>query len=321
MILNDEEYIVDIVEVENQKMLNKYDISSLKPLSKPTFKGDVKDSASIFIIDGIEPEDDSIITVSNYQFPNFVNEAVEKTNAAATKLVPRLAKHILRPSTTGYYGIQSYAFWPRHTAISKKKILKRVQLQTIHNRVFQWLCDVTITSQLPVESDEELTSQYIAPLTYLIDQDFVPSAIKRIASDTLRLVETNDFRPVSILQHGDFWYGNVLLERNWPFSLKSPISFFIIDWAGVNIHGYPYIDQLRYLMSVSQRNRVIAHNLFRYSNACDLPMRDILNYACCYAGYLGMNRNEFPLERYLKLIDTLILQASSFSNRVSPKLN
>jgi len=319
MIVNFDDYIIDIVEQENQKFRNKYNTSSLAPLHKPTFKDSVKDSPSIFRIDGNNPEDDSIITISNRQFPNFVNEAVEKANSVAAKLTPQLSKHILRPASTGEYGAQSYAFWPRHVAISNKKHLRYVQIRTVNSRVLQWLCDVTATTQLPVELGEKLTNQYINPLTFLISENYVSSAIKRVASDTLKSIEATQFRPVSVLQHGDLWYGNILLERSWPVSLKSPISFFIIDWGGANIYGYPYVDQLRYSMSLETRDGVISRYLNRYSSECNLSIRDMVSYICAYAGHLGMNRNEFPLDRYLKLIDTLILKASYISSSVSPQ--
>ena len=310
MISNISQYATDIVKLENQKRENKYDLGSLAVLDRQNLNNEVDDSPGIFRVDGFRPEDDSIIIISNDQFPNFVSEAVEKAKAAAKNLEHRLRNHVLSPTITGHCGLHSYAFWPRHMAISDNRILKRFQILTVYQRTFQWLCDVAKTTQASVEPGEELTRQYTDPLTFLINQEYVPDAIKGIASDTLAALEDNSFHPVSILQHGDFWYGNILLEKSWPFPLNSPRSFFIIDWGGANIHGYPYVDQLRYLMSVGKRDKAIAHYLNLYSNRSDLSIEDILSYVCTYAGYLGMNRNEFPLDRYLKLIDSLLLRAS-----------
>ncbi len=319
MIPEYDEYLVSLVEQENRKSSGKYDVESLKPLGKPTFKDDVRDSPGFFTVDGVDSQSDSIIIVSNKQFPDFVNETVEKTSEASAKLVPELSKHILFPLATGTYGTQSYVFWPRQQPISNKRLTKRVQLMTVNSRVYQWLTDVTMTTQVSVVSGEELNNQFKVPLAFLINQESVPGEIKRSASETIRLLDAAEISPVSILQHGDFWYGNILLERSWPFSLKSPVSFFIIDWGGANMAGYPYIDQLRYLMSMRQQDHVIARNLTKYSDECGIPVRDIMCYICAYAGYLGMNRNELPFDRYLKLIENLFHKAEIFSNSVNEK--
>ena len=63
-------------------------------------------------------------------------------------------------------------------------------------------------------------------------------------------------------------------------------------------------------MSIEQRDSVMSYYLNLYSSKSGLPLKDIVNYVCAYLGQLGMNRNEFPLDRYLKFIDTLILNAS-----------
>ena len=313
MISDVAQYAIDIVELENQKSETKYDPGSLAALDRKNPGKEVEDSPAIFTIDGFRPEDDSIAIVSNEQFPNFVNEAVVKTNAAAKRLDQRLSRPVLCPTTTGNYGVQSYAFWPRHRPISNNRILKRVQILNLYQRAFQWLCDVAKTTQLPVEAGEELAKQYKDPLSFLLKEDYIPDAIKGIASDTLAELESGIFQPVSILQHGDFWYGNILLDKSWPFSLNSPSSFFLIDWGGANIHGYPYVDALRYLMSVGKRGSAMSHYLNLYSNNSGLSIKDISRYICAYAGFLGMHRNEFPLDRYLKLVDTLIVTASNFS--------
>jgi len=305
--------VIGIIEEENLRVGNKYIAASFKLLNRPSFKTDVKDSPRIFRVNGISPEYDSIIAISNTSFPNFVNYAVERTSEAANKLSPRLGKHILRPSTTGYAGTQSYAIWPRQQPISNNKFLRRAQLQTINKGVFQWLCDLSKYTQNPVNSGEELNKWYIDPLMFLLRQECISNDIKRITSETLRSIETSVFRPVSVLQHGDFWYGNVLLKRYWPFSLKSPSYFYVIDWSGANINGYPFIDGLRYFLSIGIGDPALKNRLNIYSDVTEVKIKEVLYYTCAYIGYLGVNRNEFPLDRYLDLAKKLFRKASVIS--------
>ena len=58
--------------------------------------------------------------------------------------------------------------------------------------------------KLPIKPGEELVNQYIDPLTFLISQDYVSPAINRIASDTLKLLEASNFRPVASFSMGIF---------------------------------------------------------------------------------------------------------------------
>lgn len=309
----------EIVLLENNKNGNKYDLDSLRSLRRQNLNTEVGDSSAVFRVDGFSPADDSIIIISNNRFPNFVSEAVGRTVLVAKKLESQLSERVLSPSVAGTHGLQSYAFWPRHMAIADNRVLKRIQILSVYKGVFQWLGDMAQTTRLPVSLGEDLKRQYTDPLTYLINQDFISAAIKGIATQVLSAMQDNTFRPVSVVQHGDFWYGNILLEKSWPLPLHTPKPFFIIDWAGANVHGYPYVDPLRFLMSIGKRDNEILHFLDLYGTKCGLPINDVLSYVCAYIGHLGMNRNEFPLDRYLKLIDTLIGKASYVSKSFSLK--
>ena len=313
MIPDTGELVHAIVEQENRKNPNRYKADSLRRLDRESNGTDVDDSPDIYRIDGISEIDDSIVMVSNSQFPDFVSGVVDKVNAVMASLDSRLGEKVVCPSASGTSDRQSYAFWPRHQPISENRLVKRVQIMSVQQNVYQWLCEVSRQTRDEVRSDEVIASRYRVPLSFLIDQDYVPDTVKKIAEHSLNELESSRFEPVSILQHGDFWYGNILLGRSWPFSPASLGSFHVIDWGGADTRGYPYVDQLRFLMSLGKRDSQIETCLDRYSDTSGILLKDIVNYVCSYAGFLGMNRNEFPLNRYLKLVDTLLSRASRFT--------
>ncbi len=315
MTSDPEKEIIDLVQKENQKLGNKYLTDNFSLLAKPKFKEQVKDSTSIFKINGREPRDDSILTLSNNHFPESVYEAIEKVEMITSIVGPRLSNNILRPSSTGIFRNRSYAFWPIKKIISNNKINRKIQIQSVHSQVFQWFCDMSSISRLAINSDVNLSRQYIDPLIFLVDKKYIPKSIKTIANVTLRALDTNNFVPVSVAQHGDLWHGNILLEKTWPYSLCSPVPFFIIDWGGANVQGYPYVDQLRYLKSIDKGDRAVAKHLSIYSKCCSLSECDIVNYTCAYAGHLGMNRGEFPIDRYLALVSEMLESATAFKYR------
>ena len=81
-----EEYVVEIAELENRKFDNRFKIDSLTALKRQAAHGEVGDSPSIYRINGYRPDDDSIIIVSNLQFPDFVSDAVQLTGEVAANL-------------------------------------------------------------------------------------------------------------------------------------------------------------------------------------------------------------------------------------------
>lgn len=309
-----DEHLIEIVEYENGRLDGRYESASLSLLNKPGLDNQVKDSTQVFKINGRTSQNDSVITLSNPSFPDSVSDAVAKIEAISSILGDKLGRHILSPSFSGEFAHRSYAFWPRKFPISSNRILKRIQITSIHTRVFEWITGVSNTTQAPIVSDEELLTRYIEPLTFVVDTDGLSSTAKQLAEETLRSIETSKFRPISVVQHGDFWYGNILLEKSWRLSSSSAPSFYLIDWGGSNVQGYPFIDALSFLMSITRADSTISDKLVIYARECKLPFRHIINYACAYAGYLGMNRAEFPHERYIETVNTLIGKAVKLSN-------
>lgn len=306
-----------IIEQENRVSGNKYDVNSVSLLSHTAPGVQVRDSGVVFLVDGVNTDDDAVLTVANEQFPASVSESVKKIDSLVAKLDPGLGRHILQPSSSGKYNQVSYALWSRHRPISGNRILRRIQVISVHGKLVNWISDIGGMSRRPVETQQQLEQQHLEPLRFLIDQASFPDKIKRLAEATLQSITAGIFRPFSVIQHGDFWYGNILLDKSWPCSLRSAIPFLVIDWRGANLSGYPFIDMLRYLESIGTDSNGVTRHILEYGSNCNLSPADILHYTCSYAGHLGLNRDEFPFERYLRLIENLIETSSLCLEKVS----
>ncbi len=136
------------------------------------------------------------------------------------------------------------------------------------------------------------------------------SEIQTQTAAALAALETGAFKPTNVIQHGDFWQGNILLNRGWPLKGCQDESFSIIDWGGANLKGYPYIDLLRFSLSIPRGKAVTKKRLIKYSRFCGFSVEEILYYVCAHIGHLGLNRHEFPLDRYVRSMEDLFATVS-----------
>ncbi len=301
-----EEFVFDIAKHENRLHGDKFSISTLSPLGLPPSQERSSDSAIHFKIGGVQAKDDAIISVSNAQFPEAVAGAVERGAKIATYVEERAAKPIVRPILSGRFGNQSYAFWSEHKPLSKNRLMRKIQLMSINRHVLDWLGYIGNVSGRAIVSELDLYGRYIKPIRYLINDDDIPMAVKSVAHEALEIVESGKFQAVEIVQHGDLWHGNIMLAKSWPMKSGDGQLFYVIDWGGSNTHGYPYADLVRYMVSIHADANSIATEIGKYGLTCGLENEHVHAYICAGLGHLGMNRNEFPADVYLRLCEAMI---------------
>lgn len=306
--LDCEKIALGIVEKENQSSARKYDIGSLSAIPRPKFKEDVADAVSVYSLRGIPPNGDVILIISNRNYPETVDDAIKKSSLASTLLDPSVAKNVLASISDGYSEGARYVFWPKKTPVSQNKYIRKLQTIATQKSVAMWISDVGRTSKRRIEAADDINDYFLEPLNYLLAEAKMPDHIKSIARNSIEKIEIKNFHPDVVVQHGDFWHGNILLEKNWPLSLS---SFYVIDWAGMVPNGYPFIDMLRYSLSVNTKPSRFRKYIEKYCAACNVKPEHILFYVNSYSGFLGLNRGKFPFERYLQSIELLHREAES----------
>lgn len=310
MTLEIEDYVIDIVKIAGEKLNRSFNIESLSWISRPDNNSQVADAAMILKVKARKRRHDAVLIISNPRFPNFVAAAVNKTKLVYQHVQPSIQETVLLPDFHDNHGEQSFAVYPKLIPVSENRLVRRAQKHIIENDVNEWLCELCDDSKQQALTDDDIEEKFLKPLSYLASESRFSADLRKSAEATLEMIDRCDFQPVFTIQHGDFWLGNILLKSSWPFISDKKYPFSVIDWGTANLKGYPFVDFLRYALSTTKNETRILENLHSYSQRSDVSLRLLPNYVCASIGWLGLHRNNFPLERYVSSSEKLFLMAS-----------
>lgn len=304
-----EDYILDIVRAAGDELGRSFDLARLSWISRPDFSNRVADATIILRLKGHERGHDAVLIISNPSYPNAVANAVNTARQVYDHVQPAIQATVLLSDFQGAHEDQSFAVFPALTPISENRLVRRIQKQMIEKDIQKWLCELYACSKRPAATDEDIEKRFLKPLSYLIGEERFSSDLRNSAKAALTAVEHRDFQPMFTIQHGDFWLGNILLKKGWPFVKDEKYPFFVIDWGVANLKGYPFVDLFRYALSTTKNENRILENLHAYCRRCELSPRLLPNYVCASIGWLGLHRKNFPMGRYVASSEALFLTA------------
>lgn len=293
-----------ISEIESRRV----DPSSVRWIKRPDEAHAVADAPYVFSLDGEGGSCDWVVSLSNAAFPDAVAEGRARAEQARGALSEPLAKKILSTVSTGRFETCSFAVYPRLFPFSSNRILCKAQKAVTAPAIIQWLSNVAAETAGPVTSDTELQDVFQAPLSYAATETRFSEALRSASSDALKAVESGRTLPKAVLEHGDFWLGNILLETPQPW-FRMRENFAVIDWGASRQRGYPFIDLLRFVQSAYGDNSRLKKIALVYADAIGVSARDIELYACASIGRLGLERNEFPMDRFIALAESVFVTA------------
>lgn len=281
-----------------------YDLDSAAPIGRPDFKDNVADSALAVTINALNRRDDAVMLVSNKLHPDFVSVAVSRSREIAAQLSAKTAAKVTTPLYAGRIGAQSFAVYPRLEPFSENKIVRLVQRKVIENEVVDWLVAVVNESKRCHTEQASVEEYFVRPLQYVAREPALCVILRSFAERALEGV-SGEAAPFTVIQHGDFWCGNILFDRSRHGATGFlSRNFHVIDWGGGNLNGYPFIDIIRYLRSTMKDGATAAH-VARYARLTNLPVASVQFYVAVALGHLGLNRNQFPFDRYVQTADDL----------------
>ena len=295
-----DETVVDLANWASSHAGLDLDIASLSPLRRDNDGMEVTDSADVFTVKSRARRADCIILVSNAEYPDAVNDAVGRAQKVADSLLPALRENVLLPLCADYYENKSFAIYQKLVPFSKNKFVCKFQKLTFEHEVYEWLSNVAKATKAPIQDTALLESRFVAPLKYVVNEPGLSEGLRAGAGRAIGLLDRGEFAPVCIVEHGDFWLGNILLEGHWPL-LKRSRHFAVIDWGAANVCGYPFVDLLRFYESTSNDMEKIKRYTAHYCETSKIPVGDIVHYTLAAIGWLGLHRNQFPMERYIAL--------------------
>lgn len=299
MKLQFEGFIIDLVKHINNVADDRFDISGLRLLEHPNFKDEVLDAPIKFILPGVKPDNDAVLMVSNNKFPDFVDRAVVNSLQAQRNLSSRAAVVVLSPIYEGRFLNLSYAVWQKHRPLSKVKLFRKFQKIRLESKIFLWLHQIAKDTVVHDLEKSTIDNCIRAPLECIESNSKLSSGLRQNAEQALQYLGSGRWNPVSILQHSDFWLGNILLLKNTPRSSMNYYGFCVIDWGGAQYNGVPVIDMVRYSVSANVTAQKARSELLKYTNTVQILPDELTYYLLISLGRIGLNLEQFPKNRYL----------------------
>jgi hypothetical protein len=308
--------VVEIVKRANATTGERFWCPGITALTAEETVNVLKDSATSYFVPGVVAADDSILKISNSQFPDSVEQESKKARLARGILSGDLAEAIPSALFEGRLAGRSFAIWPKYRPISGYKIVRAAQKRLLYDDVFAWLRGVAEAS-----IDRKLTADAIVrrcrlPLEHIRAHRQLGEEIRSLAHQALQRLDEGDWHPVSILQHSDLWLGNILLPIRKPRNDKFP--FFVIDWGGSVIDGAPALDMVRFCMSANVNLRRAHREFLYYASAIQISLEELVFEIVVGLGLIGTNLNEFPEDRFVDLCKSIFdfLRTVGFSASV-----
>jgi hypothetical protein len=299
--MNEEECILNIVRHVNSQENDSYDSRRLKPVKPPSFKAEVLDNPFVYYLPGVLPENNSILIVSRFNFPSYIERATKIIDNTHNVLANNSAIPVLKPIVHGYHMGVSYALWREHLPISSYRVVRAIQKIWLNPRVFRWLSCLAKESKKNLSSELDISQNCKDPLEFVAGSAVLPSNINTHASQALEYLEAGNWLPFTVIQHSDFWVGNLLLINKETNSSNNEFGFYIIDWAGALLEGAPVFDLVRYCMSMGVSKKRARNEFLRYALAIEIEPRELVYYLVIALGKIGMNLEQFPEKRYVEM--------------------
>lgn len=237
---------------------------------------------------------------SNEPFPNAALASCSSSAVARDTLGERLGKFVAMPIFQGEVLSRSFSVHPiLHSPSSK--VGSKLAYLLASKAVGSWLRDVATRTVKPV-SGQEVEALVLRPLEYIAGLQILPDQYKVLAGEGLAFLSDSSWSPQVVFSHNDFWIGNVMFSpaKRWPGMPQ------IIDWGSSSAAGIPFFDSIRYVRSARLPSGILAAMLKQQLIATKCSPSCGLFNLLAGLGRLGLNRDQFPEERFAQLaVDTV----------------
>ncbi len=251
--------------------------------------------------------------LSNAVDPEMVARNVRKAAEARQMLGDELGVVILEPLDQGVFDERSYVVWPWCHSFSRFRVRYAVQKRIFIPRILSWMRKMTQHTRCML-SNEQMNTKYHAPLHYLEEESRFRLTVRDNARIALERMASGAWHPHGVLEHNDFWIGNVLLPSHAKAGTDNPLGFYIIDWAGASLPGRALLDTVRFHMSGNLAAHRCAKELVFYTDELGFEPVDAMSYVLAGLGAIGLNLGHFPFDRYMTLCDRVFDYVESARN-------
>jgi len=244
----------------------------------------------------------AVLFCSRAVAPDYVAQEHNKASRIRNHLGDRLGHIIRKPLLEGYLQGRSYAVMPWRQPLSNSRWIRGLQKAAVGATVLTWLreaCAATLASP----ETQDIEPQFVIPLGHISKHPHLSIEIRQQARSARERLLSGEWLPKHVLDHNDFWMGNVLLDLPWSRIPRVSRRFVLIDWRGANIRGYGFVDLLRMARSIGLSRSVLAREFARLRRVLDCSPGDAEAQVLAGLGHRGMDLEYFPAHRYVRSVE------------------
>jgi|GEM_PF-3319817 hypothetical protein len=245
--------------------------------------------------------EDYFMLISAVNSPDAIARAVKNICDIKARLTTDFAATLLSPLATGNIDGRSCAVWPRHEPFIPSNSLFfglffKLRRMLHRSSFLDWafdLCAHTLSGPLDAE---RIDSGFIQPLRQIETNPIFSEAMRQDAHIAIQRIQNQQWRPMHCVQHDDLWYGNFLfpIRRNQQDHAK----FYVIDWGGAMLNGYPVLDFTRLAIAMECNARSASPHIDRLRKLLDCERIDIAFYVLCAFGEMATRLEHFPEQQF-----------------------
>jgi hypothetical protein len=254
------------------------------------------DGASAFIVGNARRR--AALLISPVQFPKVVSEAQARAQAMRDYLGPALGSVIFTPLAQGDIEGRSYVVLPFGRSLANSRLLWLLQKPRIRRILLRWL--QAVATQFSKQSPAE-KGCFANLLEHLHSVPRIDPEIKKVTAASIERLGVSSFRPRFVPMHNDLWKGNILLPSNSEMSRATTFSFFLIDWRGSRIKGFPFFDAIRLSSSFNFSSDELRQEIATMCKSLECELSDVKCYVAAALGELSTRLEYFPLETFLDM--------------------
>lgn len=225
--------------------------------------------------------------------PEVVQTLLDCSDVARKQLGKKLSSVILNPIKAGHHNGLSYCITPYRRPLHDGRVGRWYDRRRLRTSVLDWLVQATAKTCETINDCAEY-KRIDAELAELKSLEGLDSSLLHAVGETRNAIAAEAWPIVQVLQHGDFWDGNLLVAPRadaWPF--------VIIDWPGSRPSGEPIFDLIRFAISVHLPDKTLGQQLKKHSDILGCKVPDTACHLLIALAGLSARLNNFPVDRFV----------------------
>lgn len=243
--------------------------------------------------------------VSSRASPMLVARGAARAREVAQVVGPAAARAVAQPVATGaLLDGRSFMVSPFFTALPRGRLLDRITFPLLRPHVYSWLAELAVHSAAPPSAEH--TSRTERELLGLVGLADLPDEIAIRARVALRRLRDGRYVPRAVITHGDLWPGNIMFAPE-PREVPWVHRFVVIDWAGAELDGHPFMDLVRSVLNLRVGGRAARQVFGRYADAMQVSAQSASDHLVAGLARGLATLEHFPLRSFRLLSHEMVM--------------